>query len=363
MNRPSQRPVTPCYKGEFVPQFILSILAVIRVFLRSRTDTALEVLALRQQVAVLKRKRPRPTLNSLDRFFWTTLRRFWSRWTDVLVIVKPETVVGWHRTGFRLYWRWRSRPRGGRPKITEEIRALIRRLAAENPGWGAPKIHGELQKLGLVVAERTVARYLRRVQRHGDPGKRWLAFLQNHREVIVAFDFFTVPTVTFQLLYCFFVIAHGRRKILHFNVTRHPTADWVVQQLREAFPEASPYRYVILDRDSKFDADVIAFLKATGLEPKRTSVQAPWQNGIAERWVGSVRREILDHVIALNEQHLRRLIRDYVNYHHDDRIHDALEKDTPNRRPVEQKPNANSIVISMPRLGGLHHRYSWQQAA
>ena len=157
--------------------------------------------------------------------------------------------------------------------------------------------------------------------------------------------------------------AHGRRKILHFNVTRHPTADWVVQQLREAFPEASPYRYVILDRDSKFDADVIAFLKATGLEPKRTSVQAPWQNGIAERWVGSVRREILDHVIALNEQHLRRLIRDYVNYHHDDRIHDALEKDTPNRRPVEQKPNANSIVISMPRLGGLHHRYSWQQAA
>ena len=346
-----------------MPQFILSILAVIRVFLRSRTDTALEVLALRQQVAVLKRKRPRPTLNSLDRFFRTTLRRFWSRWTDVLVIVKPETVVGWHRMGFRLYWRWRSRPRGGRPKITEEIRALIRRLAAENPGWGAPKIHGELQKLGLVVAERTVARYLRRVQRRGDPGKRWLAFLQNHREVIVAFDFFTVPTVTFQLLYCFFVIAHGRRKILHFNVTRHPTADWVVQQLREAFPEASPHRYVILDRDSKFDADVIAFLKATGLEPKRTSVQAPWQNGIAERWVGSVRREILDHVIALNEQHLRRLIRDYVNYHHDDRIHDALEKDTPNRRPVEQKPNANSIVISMPRLGGLHHRYSWQQAA
>jgi hypothetical protein len=253
-----------------VPQFILSILA------------------LRQQVAVLKRKRPRPTLNSLDRFFWTTLRRFWSIWTDVLVIVKPETVVGWHRTGFRLYWRWRSPPRGGRPKITEEIRALIRRPAAENPGWGAPKIHGELQKLGLVVAERTVARYLRRVQRRGDPGKRWLAFLQNHREVIVAFDFFTVPTVTFQLLYCFFVIAHGRRKILHFN---------------------------------------------------------------------------LDHVIAFNEQHLRRLIRDYVNYHHDDRIHDALEKDTPNRRPVEQKPNANSTVISMPRLGGLHHRYSWQQAA
>ena len=346
-----------------MPEFILSLLAAVRVFFRNRCDTALEVLALRQQVAVLKRKRPRPTLNSLDRLFWTTLRRFWSRWTDVLVIVKPETVIGWHRAGFRLYWRWRSRPRGGRPKITDEIRVLIRRMAEENATWGAPKMQGELLKLGFKVSERTVARYLRRVRRRGDPAKRWLAFLQNHREVIVALDFFTVPTVTFRLLYCFFVIEHGRRRILHFNVTRNPTAEWVVQQLRETFPEASPYRYVILDRDSKFDADVIAFLKATGLEPKRTSVQAPWQNGIAERWVGSVRREILDHVVALNEQHLRRLIRDYVNYHHDDRIHDSLEEDTPNRRPREQQPTASSIVISTPRLGGLHHRYSWRAAA
>jgi transposase InsO family protein len=181
-----------------------------------------------------------------------------------------------------------NRSPGGRPRITDEIRVLIRRLAEENPDWGAPKIHGELQKLGFVVSERSVARYLRRIRRLGDPGERWLAFLQNHREVIVAFDFFTVPTVTFRPLYCFFVIERGRRKILHFNVTRHPTADWVVQQLREAFPDAGPYRYVILDRDSKFDADVIGFLKATGLKPKRTSVRAPWQNGIAERWVGAV---------------------------------------------------------------------------
>jgi putative transposase len=346
-----------------VPEFILSMVAVIRIFFFSRSDTALEVLALRQQVAVLKRKRPRPTLNSRDRLFWMTLRRFWSRWSDVLVIVKPETVIGWHRAGFRLYWRWRSRPRGGRPKITDEIRELIRRLAEENPDWGAPKIHGELQKLGFVVSERSVGRYLRRIGRRGDPNKRWLSFLQNHREVIVAFDFFTVPTLTFQLLYCFFVIEHGRRKILHFNVTRHPSSDWVVQQLRETFPEAGPYRHVILDRDSKFDADVIVFLKATGLQPKRTSVQAPWQNGLAERWVGSCRREILDHVIALNEQHLRRLIRDYVNYHQEDRIHDSLEKDTPNRRPVEPKPSANATVISCPRLGGLHHRYAWREAA
>ena len=194
-------------------------------------------------------------------------------------------------------------------------------------------------------------------------GKRWLAFLQNHREVIVAFDFFAVPTVTFKVLYRFFVIEHGRRKILHFDVARHPTAEWIVQQLREAFPEAGPYRYAIFDRDSKFDADVIAFLKATGLKPKQTSARAPWQNGVSERWVGSCRRGIPDHVIVPNEQHLRRLVRDYVSYHHRGRIHDSLEKDTPNRRPVEPKPAANSIVISMPRLGGLHHRYSWRAAA
>src|ERR1700756_2558293 len=196
-------------------------------------------------------------------------------------------------------------------------------MAVENSDWGAPKIHGELLKLGVEVSERTVARYLRRIHRRGDPGKRWLAFLQNHREVIGAFDFFTVPTLTFQLLHCFFVIEHGRRRILHINVTRHPTAEWVVQQLREAFPEAGPYRYVIFDRDSIFNTEVVTFLKATGLEPKRTSVQAPWQNGIAERWIGSCRREILDHVIALNEPHLRRLIHDYVNYHHEDRTHDS----------------------------------------
>jgi putative transposase len=346
-----------------VVRFILSLFAAVGVYFRSRTDTALEVLALRQQVAVLKRKRPRPPLRPLDRLFWVALQDMWARWRDVLVIVKPETVIAWHRAGFRLYWRWRSRPRRGRPRITEEIRVLIRRLAQENPDWGAPKIHGELQKLGFVVSERTVARYLRRVARRGDPGKRWLAFLRNHREAIAALDLFTVPTATFRVLYCLFVIEHGRRRILHFNVTRHPTAEWVVQQLREAFPEVTPYRYVILDRDAIFNADVIGFLKATGLQPKRTSRQAPWQNGTAERWIGSCRREILDHVIALNEQHLRRVIGDYVRYHQQDRIHDSLDKDTPNRRPVESKPAADATVISLPRLGGLHHRYAWRRAA
>ena len=352
-----------CYNQYFMVQFFLAVLGALRVFFRSRSDIALEILALRQQVAVLKRQRPRPPLKSGDRFFWTALRRFWPRWSNVLLIGQPETVVGWHRAGFRLYWRWRSRPRGGRPRITQELRDLIGRLAQENADWGAPKIHAELQKLGFDIAERTVARYLRRIVRRGDPERRWLAFLQNHREVIAAMDFFTVPTVTFRVLYCFFVIEHERRKILHCNVTQHPTAEWIVQQLREAFPERCRYRYVILDRDRKFDADVMGFLTAAGLEPKRTSVRAPWQNGLAERWIGSCRREILDHVIALNEEHLRRILRDYVNYHHEDRLHDSLEKDTPNRRLVEQRPGTNATVISMPRLGGLHHRYKWSHAA
>ena len=350
-------------QGLFVLHLLPAFLAAIRAFFRSRVDTSLEILALRQQVAVLKRKRPRPALTRLDRFFWTAMRQLWPRWSDVLAIVRPETVVGWHRAGFRLYWRWRSRPRDGRPKISKEVRTLIRTIAAENSGWGAPKIHGEMLKLGFQVCERTVARYLRRLRRRGDPGKRWLAFLANHREAIVAMDFFAVPTLTFKLMYCFFVIEHGRRRILHFNITSHPTSEWVVQQLREVFPEAGPYRYVILDHDSRFNDDVITFLKATGLQPKRTSVQAPWQNGIAERWVGSCRREILDHIIALNEPHLRRLMRDYVNYHHNDRIHDSLAKDTPNRRPVESKASPAATVVSSARLGGLHHRYSWCAAA
>jgi len=258
--RPGEGHVTPFYKREFVPELILTLLAVVRVYFRSRCNTAIEILALRQQVAVLKRKRRRPKLNFWDRLYWTALRYLWSRWSDVLVIVKPETVVAWHRAGFRLYWHRRSRFRGGQLKIAVEIRTLIRRLAEETTGWGAPRIHPELQNLGFVVSERPVARYLRRIRRRGDPAKRWLAFIENHREVIAAFDFFTVPTQTFNVLCCFFVMAHGRRKILHFNVARHPTADWVLRQLRETFPETQPYRYVNFDNDTIFDRTVTAFL-------------------------------------------------------------------------------------------------------
>jgi putative transposase len=185
-------------------------------------------------------------------------------------------------------------------------------MRSENSGWGAPRIHGELLKLGFHISERAVGRYLRRLRpRDRDSSQNWLAFLSNHRELLVAFDFFTVPSLTFKLLYYFLVIEHGRRKVLHCNVTAHPTSEWIVQQLRETFPEADPYRYVLFDHDSKFNGEVTSLLRSTGLEPKRTSIQAPWQNGVAERWIGSCRREMLDHVIPLNERHLRRLLRAY----------------------------------------------------
>jgi transposase InsO family protein len=338
-----------------------SLLAYLLAFLRARNDLGLEILALRQQVAVLKRRHPRPCLNNLDRWFWLALRRLWPRWTEALILVKPETVVAWHRAGFRFYWRLRSR--GGGRKIGGDVFEVVRRLARENPSWGAPRIHGELVKLGFDISERTVSRYLRRrLPRPGDAGKNWLAFLKNHREAIAAIDFFTVPTVTFRLLYCFFVIDHGRRRILHFNVTAHPTAEWVVQQLRETFSDSDRHRYVILDRDSKFSAEVIGFLRSTGIKPARTSVRSPWQNGVAERWVGSARRDCFDHVIALDEAHVRRLAREYMAYYHADRTHDGLGKDTPSGRAVEVKP-VGAELISLPRVGGLHHRYTWKAAA
>jgi putative transposase len=346
--------------------FAFAVVAYVRAFFVSRHKLALEAVALRQQLAVFKRRQPRPKLHRLDRLFWIVLTRLCSDWTEALIIVKPETVVSWHRAGFRLFWRLRSRfRRPGRPKIRQEIRQLIRRMKKDNPSWGAPRIHGELLQLGFEISEPTVSRYLHRLKRHHSEGKakRWLAFLNNHREVIAAFDFFTVPTLTFRVLYCFFVIEHGRRRILHFNTTAHPTSEWIVHQLREAFPLSCAHRYVVLDRDAKFGGDVVEFLKASGIKPIRTSVRSPWQNGIAERWVGSCRREMLDHVIPLNEQHLRRLGNEYLAYYHEDRTHNSLSKQTPGRRPIQSRPDASCEILSLPRIGGLHHRYSWSEAA
>jgi len=342
---------------------LLAFFTWLGAFFLSRNSLALEVIALRQQVGVLKRKNPRARLKRGDRLFWLALRRLWPRWASVLVVVKPETVVSWHRAGFRWYWRLLSRRRCGRPRITPELRKLIRSMSAENPTWGAPRIHGELLKLGFEISECTVGRYLARKSSPRGSGTHWLTFLKNHRETMAAIDFFTVPTATFRVLYGFFVIGHCRRRILHFNVTEHPTAQWIVQQLREAFPEDRAPKYLILDRDRKFSGEVAVMLESLGSELIRTAYRSPWQNGVAERWVGSCRRELLDHVIVLNESHLRRLVREYVQYYHEDRIHDALKKETPTGRMVERRQAETSKVVGVPRVGGLHHRYQWQTAA
>jgi transposase InsO family protein len=287
------------------------------------------------------------------------LRRLWPGWKQALTLIQPETVVRWHRAGFKLYWTWLSRRRAhvGRKCVSRELRELIFRMVAENATWGAPRIHGELKMLGFDISERTVLRWMRRAPRNPEPAKRWTAFLNNHREAIAAMDFFTVPTLTFSVLYCFFVIAHDRRRILHFNVTRHPGTVWVIQQLREAFPYDSAPRYLIFDRATNFNEEVIDRVKSFGIEPKRTSPRSPWQNGLAERWVGSCRRDLIDHVIVVNQRHLKRLMLEYIRYYHEDRTHLALKKGTPTGREAVATTDPHCGVVSTPRLGGLHHRY------
>ena len=337
--------------------------ATIRLFLGtisrlfcSRRSLLLENLALRQQLAMLRRRHPRPRLNVLDKWFWVTAQRVWFEWENSLIVVTPETVVRWHRAGFRLYRRLISRGRKpeGRKKIAKEIRDLIFRMVAENPTWGAPRIHGELLMLGFDIAERSISRWMRKAPRDPEPARRWLAFLHNHREAIAAMDFFTVPSITFGMLYCFFVIGHDRRKILHLGVTKHPTSMWAVEQLRQTFPFDSAPRFLIFDRDAKYGLEVPIAIRSMKIDPVQTSYQSPWQNGIAERWVESCRRDLLDHVIAINEGHLKRLVAEYIRYYHEDRTHLGLEKETPG---VRIRAAAAGGVVSRERLGGLHHRY------
>ena len=335
----------------------LLLASILRLF-RTRRSLLLENLALRQQLAVLKRKHPRPRLVALDRLFWVLARRFWSGWKQALIIVSPATVVRWHRSGFALYWRAISSARQaiGRKRISKEVRDLIFRMVAENPTWAAPRIHGGLLMLRFDVSERTVSRWMHRAPRDPEPAKRWLTFLRNHREIIAAMDFFTVPTVTFGVLYCFFILSHHRRQILHFNVTRHPTSAWIIQQLREAFPYQPAQKFLIFDRDAKYGFEVPTAVRSMAMTPVRTSVRSPWQNGVAERWIESCRRDLLDHVIAMNEPHLKRLLTEYVAYYHEDRTHLGLRKQTPFDRPRVEAATF-SRVISQARLGGLHHRY------
>jgi transposase InsO family protein len=326
---------------------------------RTRRDLLLENLALRHQLGTLKQRHTRPNLAASDRIFWVLLRRFWSRWSEALVIVQPETIVRWHRAGFELYWKWISRKHAvvGRKPTSQKLRELIFRMVAENRTWGAPRIHGELRMLGIDISERTVLRWMRKAPRDTEPAKRWSTFLSNHREAIAAMDFFTVPTVTFGVLYCFFVISHNRRRILHCNVTRHPTTAWVAQQLREVFPYDSAPQCLIFDREHTFRGEVLETLEGLGVRPIQTAIRSPWQNGIAERFVGNCRRDLINHVIVTNERHLKRLMTEYVRYYHDDRTHLALDKQTPGERRAVKTRCLKSRVVSIARLGGLHHRY------
>ena len=263
----------------------------------------------------------------------------------------PETLVRWHRAGFRCYWRWKSRSRGGRPQIEADLRALIRRMSIENPLWGAPRIHGELLKLGFEVAQSSVAKYM--VKRRGPPSQGWRTFLRNHAPDIAAMDLFVVPTIGFDLLYAFVIVRLDRRDLVWINVTTNPTAEWIARQITEAFPWNEAPRYLIRDRDRIYGAVVTRRLRAMGIRDKPTAPASPWQNGFAERLIGSIRRECVDHFIVLGEAHLRRILRAYARYYNDIRTHRSLDKDAPVSRPVQR----TGIISSHAILGGLHHHY------
>lgn len=339
-----------------------SLLSVVGDAFRCRRDLQAELLALRHQVLVLNRKRGRHRveLRPADRVFWVLLSRLWSGWRKALIFVKPETVIAWHRRGFRCYWRWKSRSRRpGRPKLAREVVTLIQTMHEANPTWGAPRIHGEMLKLGFEVAESTVSKHLPRARR--PPSQGWRTFLRNHLAEMVAIDFAVVPTVTGQLLFVFVVLELARRRVLHANVTPHPTAAWAAQQMIEALPWASTARYVIRDRDGIFGEVFRERVEGLGLREVLIAPRSPWQNGYAERFIGSLRRECLDHIIAINELQLLRVVRSYVAYYNRTRTHLSLGKDPPESRPVEGP--FTGTIAAIPEVGGLHHRYLWREAA
>ena len=335
--------------------FVRAIALILRGFCRSRTTLALENLALRQQLAVLRRSVKRPRLRPGDRAFWVLLRRFCPDWRSHLILVKPDTVVRWHRLGFRLFWRWKSR-NGGRPRIDHELINLIRRMSRENATWGVPRIQSELRLLGYDVADSTVARYLAKRSRR-PPSQTWRVFLKNHLRTTAACDFFVVPTVTFRLLYCFVVLAHERRRIVHFNVTFHPSAEWTAQQIIEAFPaDGDEPKYLLRDRDSIYGEEFRRRVQRMGIEQVITARRSPWQNPYAERVIGSIRRECTDHMIVLGENHLRQILLSYQTYYNEARTHLSLERNSPVPRRIE--PPSMGSVVAIPQVGGLHDRYS-----
>src|SRR6266480_3496515 len=320
--------------------------------LRSRATLEAEILVLRQQINVLRRAKPkRLPFRSIDRLILGGVCRLFPKMYDALAIVRPDTVIRWHRTGFRLYWRWKSRCRCGRPTVSLEIRRLIREMSIANPLWGAPRIHGELLKLGIDIGQTSVAKYIAR--RRSPPSQGWKTFLHNHADDIAAMDMFVVPTISFRLLYGLLIVGHGRRQILWFGVTAHPTAEWIANQITEACGWEQAPRYLIRDRDGVFSELFVRRLRSMGIRDRPTSPRSPWQNGFAERLIGSIRRECLDHVVVFGERHLRHILLSYMKYYNEVRTYLSLEKDTPVSRAVERTGH----ILCRPVLGGLHHQY------
>src|SRR5947209_5971906 len=306
---------------------------------RRRAALQVEILALRHQLGVLQRSVKRPKLSTTDRILWVWLSSVWNEWRTSVFIVKAATVVAWHRKGFRLFWTWKVRHgKPGRPMVPREVRELIWIMSRENPIWGAPRIHGELLKLGINIGETSVSKYM--VRRRRPPSQTWKTFLANHVKSMVWVDFFTVPTIRFQILYVFLVLAHDRRRILHFAVTAHPTAEWSIQQLREAFPWDSAPQYLLRDRDRIFGKEFVDQVKAMGIKQVLSAPRSPWQRA---------------YVIVFNERSLYRYLRDFIEYYHRTRTHLGLRKDTPEFRPVQSTEAGR--IISIPEVGGLHHRY------
>ena len=330
------------------------LLALIRDLAADRSRLILENVALRQQIVVLKRSVKRAKIEDSDRIFWILVRRLLDTWRDTLMIVKPETVVAWHRKGWRYYWDCKSKQgKPGRPPIDSEIIELIRRMSRDNATWGAPRIQSELALLGHEIAESTVAKYM--VRHKKEPSQTWRTFLANHMSVAAACDFFVVPTLTFKPLYCFVVLTHDRREIVHTNVTRHPTDEWTAQQIIEAFPgDGEVPRYLHRDRDSIFGRIFKKRLKAMGIEQVISARRSPWQNPYVERVIGSIRRECTDHIIALGERHLLQTLLCYATYYNQARCHLSLDRNAPEPRPVE---DGCGEVVATAHLGGLHHRY------
>ncbi len=338
---------------------LFALLRTLILAVKDPRDLALENLALQQQLAIYKRLYPHPQLRHRDRLFWIWLSRIWGGWRNPLLIVKPQAVISWHRKGFKLFWSRLSRRKSpGRPQVSPQVRTLIRKMARANPLWGAPRIHGELLKLGIDISERTVSRLMPKHRK--PPSQRWRTFLDNHFCALVSIDFSTVPTATFRVLFVLVVLAHDRRRVLHFNVTEHPTSAWTAQQIVETFPEDRAPRFLVRDRDQLYGEDFRQ--RVAGMQTREviTAFQSPWQNAYVERLIGSIRRECLDHCIVLGERHLRRILQTYFDYYHRSRTHLSLLKDAPEQRPIQ--PPESGEVIHIPQVGGLHHRYERRAA-